>query len=69
MMSNIGSLPTGQMSTHAPHAVHAHTADSLIAYSSKGGVSPPAAIAAAPSLIAYRLLTSSAAGDSSFPVT
>jgi hypothetical protein len=33
MMSNIGSLPTGQISTHAPQAVHAHTADSLMAKS------------------------------------
>ena len=33
MMSNIGSLPTGQMSTQAPQAVQAQTADSLMAKS------------------------------------
>jgi len=43
-MSNIGSLPTGQMSTHAPQAVQAHTAGGVMAKSSNGrGDSPPAA--------------------------
>ena len=35
-MSNIGSLPTGQMSMQAPQAVQAHTADSLMGVVEQG---------------------------------
>jgi hypothetical protein len=35
-MSRIGSLPTGQISMHAPQAVQAHTASGLMANSNKG---------------------------------
>jgi len=42
--SNIGSLPTGQISMQAPQAVQAHTADGEIAKSSNGaGDGSPAA--------------------------
>ena len=40
-MSRIGSLPTGQMSTHAPHDVQAHTASSEIKSSIGLSVPPP----------------------------
>ena len=40
-MSRIGSLPTGQMSTHAPQLVQAHTASSEINSVIATSVVPP----------------------------
>lgn len=69
-MSRIGSLPTGQISTHAPQAVHAHSASGeSVASSRVCGDAPPAARRDPVASSTYRLLISSADGDRALPVT